>query len=56
MWISKQETNSVASNLRPKLEKTRKAHEALLDEAITLQVHFLAQHELCKCIVCRRLL
>lgn len=56
MWISKQETNSVASSLRPKLEKTRKAHEALLDEAITLQVHFLAQHELCRCMVCRRLL
>ncbi|KAL0022317.1 hypothetical protein WJX79_009955 [Trebouxia sp. C0005] len=38
MWISKKETDSVASSLRPKLEKTRKAHEALLDEAITLQV------------------
>ncbi|KAL0039144.1 hypothetical protein WJX77_009128 [Trebouxia sp. C0004] len=38
MWISKQETDSVARSLRPKLEKTRKAHEALLDEAITLQV------------------
>jgi len=45
MWISKQETDSVAGSLRPKLEKTRKAHEALLDEAITLQVHSLAQHQ-----------
>ncbi|DBA78506.1 TPA: hypothetical protein ACH3X2_007993 [Trebouxia sp. C0005] len=45
MWISKKETDSVASSLRPKLEKTRKAHEALLDEAITLQVHSLAQHQ-----------
>lgn len=38
MWTSKQEMDSVTSSLRPKLEKTRKAHESLLDEAITLQV------------------
>ena len=38
MWTSKQEMDIVTSSLRPKLEKTRKAHESLLDEAITLQV------------------
>lgn len=38
MWISKEESGIVSSTLRPKMEKTRRAHESLLDEAITLQV------------------
>ena len=55
MWISKQETDSVASSLRPKLEKTRRAHEALLDEAITLQVPSFAQHQPGRCMpACER--
>ena len=38
MWISKEESGIVTSSLRPKMAKTRKEHESLLDEAITLQV------------------
>ena len=38
MWISKEESGIVTSTLKPKMDKTRKAHESLLDEAITLQV------------------
>ena len=40
MWISKDESDIVSNVLRPKLKKTREAHEKLLDEAITLQVIF----------------
>ena len=51
MWISKEESGIVSSTLKPKMDKTRKAHESLLDEAITLQVmrHLLEQQSL-KCI------
>ena len=52
MWISKEESGIVTSTLKPKMDKTRKAHESLLDEAITLQVllHFakrLSMTQLC---------
>ena len=46
MWISKEESGIVTSTLKPKMDKTRQAHESLLDEAITLQVLLLCAQRL----------
>ena len=39
MWISADESEVISATLLPKLKKTWRAHEDLLFEAITLQVH-----------------
>ena len=38
MWISEQESETVASTLFPKMKKTKQEHEDLLYEAVTLEV------------------
>lgn len=40
MWISADESEAISATLLPKLKKTWRAHEDLLFEAITLQVHY----------------
>ena len=38
MWISEQESEIVSATLYPKMQKTKKEHEDLLFEAVTLEV------------------
>ena len=38
MWISEQESEVVSATLYPKMQETKKEHEDLLFEAVTLEV------------------